>query len=31
VSFDVVDRLAHGKKQESPPATERLTSPTGDD
>jgi HAE1 family hydrophobic/amphiphilic exporter-1 len=30
VSFDVVERLAHRKKKESPPTTEALTSPTGD-
>jgi HAE1 family hydrophobic/amphiphilic exporter-1 len=31
VSFDVVERLAHRGKKESPPAIEPLTSPTGDD
>ncbi len=31
VSFDVVERLAHRGKKESPPVTEALPSTTGDD
>jgi HAE1 family hydrophobic/amphiphilic exporter-1 len=31
VSFDVVERLAHRGKKETPPATQALPSPTGDD
>jgi len=31
VCFDIVERLAHRGKKEAPPATEVLTSPTGDD